>query len=113
MNPDKSLQGHKLLILTPWRPTEDFFDRLRSEHPGLEVVYHALDWQAKKPGSDFPEKEWEDVTILLTGSALPSREAAPKLAYVQLMSAGANHILENPLFLKTDVAFCTANGVHG
>lgn len=64
-------------------------------------------------------EEWKDVTILLTFTYLPQPKDAPKLQYVQLISAGANHILDHPLFRdgrgdgKEEVQFCTANGVHG
>lgn len=112
MAPDKSLKGHKLLILSPWKPPAEYVRKLQEEHPGLEVVHYELAWGGKASGK-VPQEEWKDVTILLTGSSLPSREEAPKLEYVQLMSAGANHILNHPLFLGTEIAFCTANGVHG
>jgi hypothetical protein len=112
-SPNKTLKGHKLLLLVPWTPSKDFLDRLQSEHPDLNVVRYELNWAEASPRSDFPPEEWRDVTILLTGTALPAVGVSPKLEYVQLMSAGANHILKNPLFTDTDVTFCTANGVHG
>lgn len=111
--PNRTLKDHKLLILTPWKPSPSDLESLRSRYPGLKIVFHELAWSEKTPRDDFPREEWEDVTILVTGSALPSRRQAPKLQYVQLMSAGANLILKNPLFTDTDVTFCTANGVHG
>jgi hypothetical protein len=111
--PNKGLKGHKLLVLVPWTPSAEDLDKIRSQFPGLEIVFHELAWAQRTPPSGFPPEEWKDVTILLTGSALPSLDMAPKLQYVQLTSAGANHILKEPLFLETDVAFCTANGVHG
>ncbi|KAK2039856.1 D-isomer specific 2-hydroxyacid dehydrogenase [Colletotrichum somersetense] len=111
--PNKTLEGHKLLILSSSAPPRGYLDKLRSEYPGLAVAHHELDFADRKPGPDFDPAEWKDVTILLTGSALPAVGEAPKLRYVQLQSAGANHILNNPLFKDTDVSFCTANGVHG
>ena len=112
--PNRSLKGHKLLLLIPEAPPQEYLDRLHTNFPGLEVVYHRLDWRETKTQTLFPEEEWKDITILLaSGNALPTKDLAPKLQYVQLMSAGANHILKNPLFSDTDIAFCTANGVHG
>jgi hypothetical protein len=52
------------------------------------------------------------VTYGMTYNVLPTRELAPKLQYMQLCSAGANHIHRLPLYEETDIAFCTANGVH-
>ena len=113
MTENPTLAGHKLLVLTQWAPPNSWLKDLQAKYSGLKVVYHHLEWSEKQPGKDFPHDEWKDVTILLTGNAIPSRETAPKLQYIQLTSAGANQILKNPLFLETDVAFCTANGVHG
>lgn len=111
--PNPTLKGQKLLILSQFKPDDDFYAKLHSQFPDLKVVYHELGFPEKKPGSTFNESEWKDVTILLTGSALPDPEQAPKLQYVQLQSAGANHILKHPLFTDTDAVFATANGVHG
>ncbi|KAK3352854.1 hypothetical protein B0T25DRAFT_195310 [Lasiosphaeria hispida] len=109
--PNKTLKGHKLAVIMPLISEPGFFDDLKSEFPDLEIVVHKLAWgQSAAP---FPESEWADVTIILTFNTLPKPEEAPKLQYVQLLSAGANHILDNPLFKDTDITFCTANGVHG
>jgi hypothetical protein len=112
--PNKNLDGHKLLILTPGEPPKEYIDKLHKTYSGLEIVSRQLPWSAKV----FPEGQsneyWKDITILLgSGHVLPTIAEAPKLQYVQLLSAGANHVLDNPLFSDTDIAFCTANGVHG
>ncbi len=108
------LRGHKLLILAPWVPTEDFLKSLRSKYSGLEIVHHELPRTRRVSEAGITSEEWKDVTILLAGGlAVPKRELVPKLKYVQVTSSGANRILGHPLFLETDVKFCTANGVHG
>ena len=113
LDTDKSLKGHTLLLLSPWTPADEWFDRINTEYPGLEVIYHKLEFGGKATATLVPAEEWSRVTILLTGGFLPTRDEAPKLEYVQLLSAGANQITKQPLFLDTDIAFCTANGVHG
>ncbi|KAK3991071.1 hypothetical protein QBC44DRAFT_349473 [Cladorrhinum sp. PSN332] len=87
---NRTLKGHKLLMVT---------------------AYVQPEWDQGHP--PFPDEEWKDVTLLLTFTVLPTPEQAPNLQFVQLMSAGANHVLEAPIFKNTDVKFCTANGVHG
>jgi hypothetical protein len=110
----KDLQGHKVFILAPWAPSDDFLERLRSKYPGLKIAHRELPRMRRVADAGIPAEEWKDVTILLAGGlAIPARELVPKLQYVQVMSAGANRILNHPLFLETDVKFCTANGVHG
>lgn len=114
MDANKTLKGHKLMIITPWKRPDSFLDKLTAEFPDLQVVYHQVD-PAKvfAPQDIVPVEDWKDVTIAMTFSGLPEPEQAPKLQLVQLLSAGANHILDTPLFKDTDVAFCTANGIHG
>jgi lactate dehydrogenase-like 2-hydroxyacid dehydrogenase len=121
---NKTLDGHKLLVLlgvtgppkillgTIFKP--EWVAELHELFPGLEVVI-VEDTALNTPSfqKKFPDNEWKDVTILLTGSALPTIDIAPKLEYIQLQSAGANHVLNNPLIRDTNIALCTASGVHG
>lgn len=113
--PNPSLDGHKLLVLLDSALPEHFFKEVQAKFPGLKVEHRRTAWTAKVPGGDgFTDDDWKDVTVLLTGNTFPaSKEIAPSLQYVQLQSAGANMILKHPLFLDSDVSFCTANGVHG
>lgn len=109
--PNKTLQGHKLIVLllsSSYTPSDKDVEELRSKYPDLTVQVANQ--------ADLTEEDWKDVTILLTGfsrATLPKKDEVPKLEYVQLTSAGANLVVSDPLFSETDVAFCTANGVHG
>src|SRR5262245_21490533 len=60
---------------------------------------------------DIPADLWREVEIICTYNILPTPEQAPRLSWVQLHSAGANHVLANPL-LERGVTFTTASGVH-
>jgi hypothetical protein len=93
--------------------SQRLIDQLKTQFPDLEVVSHEMAWGERDTSNIVPGEDWEDITILCAGSGLPDKDQAPKLQYVQLFSAGANHILEHPLFTETDIVFCTANGVHG
>ncbi|KFA47378.1 hypothetical protein S40293_07613 [Stachybotrys chartarum IBT 40293] len=110
---NKSLKGHTLLLLLPDDLPATPLDAIRSRFPELRILARRQPWADADAHAHVPDAEWSLVTILVTGSALPLKEKAPRLQYVQLISAGANHVLDNPLFTDTDVAFCTANGVHG
>ncbi|KAI1803103.1 hypothetical protein F4811DRAFT_562774 [Daldinia bambusicola] len=110
---NKDLAGHKILLIVPWDPPEGYVDGLRKTYPGLKVFHIRWDtWSKPDLPPNITPEDWKTVTILLIGPKFPTREQAPKLQLVQLQSAGANYILNNPLFTDTDVAFCTANGVH-
>ncbi|KAI1338235.1 hypothetical protein F5Y15DRAFT_135858 [Xylariaceae sp. FL0016] len=115
MAPNHDLAGHKLLMIVPWDPPAAYLDRLREQFPGLKVTHSNYDtW---KPTNQLPpeitEEDWKTVTILLTGPQFPTPEQAPKMQLVQLQSAGANFVLDKPIFKDTSIPFCTANGVHG
>lgn len=55
--------------------------------------------------------------VLYTGRALPAPAAAPNLKWVQSHSAGVDHMIRDPLFVRADgepsgVQLTTASGVH-
>lgn len=107
--PNKTLEGQKLLILLgDYKPPQDELEAVRQKYPDLAIQIGQK--------QDITKDEWRDVTILVTGHSregLPDKDDVPNLQYVQLSSAGANLIVTDPLYTDTDVAFCTANGVHG
>ncbi|KAK3290512.1 uncharacterized protein B0H64DRAFT_368559 [Chaetomium fimeti] len=111
---NNTLKGHKLLIIAPWDAPAGFLEKLSTSFPDLQVVYHVQTWASTPlPPATLPAGIWDDVTALMTYSTLPTPEEAPKLEYVQMLSAGLNHVAHEPMFKDTKVAFCTANGVHG
>ncbi|KAK5627569.1 hypothetical protein RRF57_003284 [Xylaria bambusicola] len=113
--PNKDLEGHTLLILTNEDLPDGYEKHLRAKFPGLKLVHsHFNPWlNTNAPIPNVTDEDWEEVTVLLTGPRLPTIKEAPKLQLVHLQSAGANYVLENPLFKDTKIPFCTANGVAG
>lgn len=101
-----------LLILTHWTPPPPIIDAIQRAHPHLRILAFDVPWSGALP-DDFPQDIWPSVTVLLTSTYLPKPEQVPRLRYVQLTSAGANQIVDQRLFLETELPFCTANGVHG
>lgn len=53
-----------------------------------------------------------EMDVLYTFAALPEPEAAPRLRWVQLHSAGADMILQHPLYTHSEVMFTTTSGIH-
>lgn len=107
------LQGHKLLILSPQPVNPKSVESLRTKFPDLNIVVRQQGFYVTDPYAEVSEQEWKDVTVALTGSALPPLDAAPKLRLVQLCSAGVNQMAHHPFFKETDIPFCTAGGVAG
>ena len=112
--PNPTLKGHKALIIVPWPPVPQAIQALKNQFPGLDVTaIRQLDWKDPNPYAHLTKEQWAEFTILLSGTAWPLPEDAPKVVFAQLPSAGANHIMTNPIFKDTDIPFCSATGVHG
>ncbi len=68
-----------------------------------------------------PEQLIREMDVYYTHSPLPLPEQAPFLRWVQAHSAGVDHLISNPLFLRKnqagasapEVILTTASGVHG
>ncbi|KAI1747873.1 D-isomer specific 2-hydroxyacid dehydrogenase [Xylaria castorea] len=111
---NKDLTGHKLVLVTDLDLPEGYLEHLHKKFPGLQVVVSRINpWKDATTPMIANEEDWATVTILMTGPRLPTIEQAPKMQLVQLQSAGANYVLQNPFFKDTKIPFCTANGVAG
>lgn len=109
---NKTLKGHKAIIFSTVELPEAQIDAIQKQFPDLTIKIFIQPWGAPLDPS-FKEEEWQDTTVLLTATLLPKPEQATHLQYVQLTSAGANHLIKDPLFTDTKIPFSTANGVHG
>lgn len=134
MNGSSSPSSDTLLMLLSLKVAEHSIPGIHARFPNVTIWTAEKPWADEEPGSKTPVRDvhgkdtgltladaevWDKVTILLTGSTLPEPEKAPRLRYVQLQSAGANHVLEHRLFHPSEgerrkaPVLCTANGVHG
>ena len=59
----------------------------------------------------YPQDRATDAEIMYTYGNLPLPEVAPNLRWVQLHSAGINHLIDQP-FWESDIIFTTASGIH-
>ncbi len=82
--------------------------QLQSLSPDLRVQV----WRDQEMGA-IPDSLWRETEVLYTSFAtpLPAPERVPRLRWVQLYSAGPDHILAHPLF-STGVTFTTTSGIH-
>ncbi|MCC6905587.1 MAG: D-2-hydroxyacid dehydrogenase [Anaerolineae bacterium] len=53
-----------------------------------------------------------DIDVLYTVDYLPEPEAAPRLKWVQVHTAGVGRLVEHPLYTTTEITFTNASGVH-
>lgn len=97
----------KVNVLVTTQADESLIQQLREISPRLNLVHHP----AHAPG-EIPPDLWDDVEVLFTWDVLPDREVAPQLRWVQVLSAGVDHVVDNPLFADQEVLLTTTSGIH-
>ena len=93
-------------VLSTMRFSEEQLARIRAVSGQIILTQHTT-----PDAASVPAKVFEQAQVLYTFGALPQPEQAPRLRWVQLNSAGANHVLQHPLF-AADVTFTTVSGLH-
>jgi phosphoglycerate dehydrogenase-like enzyme len=85
---------------------DELLDRLRSVSPRLLVRQ-----QNAASANKVPRQWWDQVEVLYTFSAIPDLARTPRLRWIQLHSAGVNHLLDTSLW-DSDVIITTVSGIH-
>ena len=101
-----------LITLGNWVPPSDWVANIRSKIPNIHIEGYIADRDSTEVPKNVPEESWRRCTALLSWKWFPDRKLVPNLKYVQLFSAGSNHVSGLPLFEDPNIALCTANGVH-
>jgi lactate dehydrogenase-like 2-hydroxyacid dehydrogenase len=114
---NKTLKGHKAVILLNTESPRTQVEAIQKQFPDLTIKTFIEKKRGAPLEPEFDQGEWKDTTIILTAVAtnhlLPKPEQVPHLQYIQLTSAGADHLIKTPIFTDTKIPVCTANGVHG
>ncbi len=93
-------------ILSTVEFDKELLARIRAVSPRITLTQHTTPDAAHVPAQAFAQ-----AGVIYTFSALPHPHQAPRLRWVQLNSAGVNHVLKHPLF-ATDIVFTTNSGLH-
>jgi phosphoglycerate dehydrogenase-like enzyme len=93
-------------ILSTVRFNEEQLARLRAVSPRLRLVQRTV-----READELPLDVWSEVEVLCTFSALPAPGQVPRLRWVQLHSAGADHAIGHPV-LSDEVILTTTSGIH-
>ena len=94
----------KLLINYTLNLTPEQRAPFQQEWPELEIVEQRI--------PDLDTYDGRDIVVLVTEPVPRDLGRWPDLKLVQLLSAGANHLLGHPVF-SSSVAVTTASGTHG
>jgi len=83
--------------------SDDIMEKIRAVSPRLRVERHF---------PEVPEKAWADVEVLYTLRQFPDPAQAPRLRWIQMHSAGIDHVLNQPIMQSEDVEVTTTSGIH-
>ncbi|HEY7982978.1 MAG TPA: D-2-hydroxyacid dehydrogenase [Ktedonobacterales bacterium] len=97
------------LVNRPW-PAE-WLARLGALAPGWRIVGRGAATPEQPEGPPVAAEDWRAAEVAYTFGYLPTPEQAPALRWVQLFSAGADHLRQHPLF-ASEVTFTTTSGLH-
>lgn len=82
---------------------DELIDQFRAVSSRLRVERHF---------PNVPERAWESAEVLYTARVLPSPAQAPRLRWIQLHSAGIDHVIKEPIIQAQDVEVTTSSGMH-
>jgi phosphoglycerate dehydrogenase-like enzyme len=82
---------------------DDLIDQFRAVSPRLRIDKHY---------PHVPENAWGDVEVLYAGRELPDPSQSPRLRWIQIHSAGYDHILGAPIIQAEDVEITSTSGIH-
>lgn len=96
-------------VLSTMRFADDLIAQLRAVSPRLRLIQQTCH-DANEVATALTEHPRAEVlyTFNLPSNAL---DLAPRLHWLQLHSAGANHLLDHPI-MHSDVAITTVSGIH-
>ncbi|KAI1491564.1 D-isomer specific 2-hydroxyacid dehydrogenase [Biscogniauxia mediterranea] len=113
---DKSgpLSKDILLVFLPRDPQTEWIERIKSQHPGLEVRWFNLQKEDRTfvKAEEVPSHVWDGVTLLTAFMYPPPAGLLSNVRFIQLISAGADRWPGHPTYQDEKVVFCTANGAH-
>lgn len=92
-------------VLSVLRLSEEQLQRLRDVSPALKVSQVTC----RTPEDMLPHLEGPEILYTYHADFLP--EQAPNLRWVQLSSAGVDHLLGKPI-MQSDVVITTSSGIH-
>jgi phosphoglycerate dehydrogenase-like enzyme len=97
----------KINVLVTLKADEALIDRLQAIAPRLNIMHHPA-----HTATEIPPDVWDEVEVLFTGNVFPDTEMAPRLRWVQVISAGVDRLRDNPLFENQSIKLTTTSGMH-
>lgn len=83
--------------------SDEIMAQLQAVSPRLVIERHF---------PNVPDAIWPEAEVLYTLRKFPDPAQTPRLRWIQLHSAGVDHILKEPIVRAEDVTITTASGIH-
>lgn len=83
--------------------SDELIEQLRAISPHLHIERHF---------PKVPDSAWATAEVLYTGNILPEPAQAPRLRWIQLQSAGMEHVLDRAIVRAEDVEVTSTSGIH-
>jgi phosphoglycerate dehydrogenase-like enzyme len=87
-------------------------DATLAQFGGVSPRLHVIQ-QPCTTADEIPAELWQKIQVLHTSTALPDPSIAPRLAWVQLDTAGVDHVVRHPIWTQTAIPVTTIAGVSG
>jgi phosphoglycerate dehydrogenase-like enzyme len=98
------MNDHQINVIVAIDYADEIIERLRDVSPRLTIERHF---------PEVPDRVWEQTEIACTlGVDLPPPEKAPNLKWIQLNSAGMEHVKDAPLVTEGGVKVTSVSGIH-
>ncbi len=97
------MSSDKINVVVAVDYNDNILNNLRQVSPRLQIEKHY---------PNVPKRAWKNAEILCTQSTVPTPEQAPNLKWIQLNSAGMEHVKDQPIITQGGVALTSASGIH-
>jgi phosphoglycerate dehydrogenase-like enzyme len=87
--------------------TMDFSDELIELLRGTSPLLHIEQYHP-----NVPDSAWEKAEVLYTNRPAPTPQQAPNLKWIQLHTAGMEHMIDKPIVTERDMILTSASGIH-
>lgn len=99
--PDAESKPPRIVVTAP--VSDALMEQYRATAPGYRIDRYK---------DEVPNSVWGDAEVLFAGTVYPAPEQAPRLRWIQTMSAGFDGPLRRPVAQLNDITLTSASGIH-
>ena len=97
----------KTKVLVTVSLSEDLIKEIKSVSEGIEVLQHPANSE-----EDVPESAWQAADVLYTMNVFPQEGQAPKLRWIQVLTAGVERVVGTPIYESQKLLLTHMSGAN-